>query len=124
MGCRVEPAVNTSLGRELLRLVLPALLMQVVQTVGWLGEAVFVSRLGKVELAAIGLVGEITWLLSTLTTIVTVSATTLVAQRWGAGDLAGARGFMRAAVQQAILFGLLASAGLVFAGLDLARDGC
>jgi putative MATE family efflux protein len=110
MGCRVEPAVNTSLGRELLRLVLPALLMQVVQTVGWLGEAVFVSRLGKVELAAIGLVGEITWLLSTLTTIVTVSATTLVAQRWGAGDLAGARGFMRAAVQQAILFGLLASA--------------
>jgi hypothetical protein len=35
MGCRVEPAVNTSLGHELLRLVLPALLMQVVQTVGW-----------------------------------------------------------------------------------------
>jgi hypothetical protein len=59
MGCRVEQAVNTSLGRELLRLVLPALLMQVVQTVGWLGEAVFVSRLGKVELAAIGLVGKI-----------------------------------------------------------------
>ncbi|MFA0748523.1 MAG: hypothetical protein EORIYHIE_003466, partial [Candidatus Fervidibacter sp.] len=28
MGCRVEPAVNTSLGHELLRLVLPALLMQ------------------------------------------------------------------------------------------------
>jgi putative MATE family efflux protein len=110
MGCRVESSVKRGLGREFLSLVLPALLMQIVQTVGWLGEAVFVGRIGKVELAAIGLVGELTWLLSTLTAIVTVSATTLVAQRWGAGDLVGARGFMRTAVQQAILFGLLASA--------------
>ncbi|MFA0784613.1 MATE family efflux transporter [Fervidibacter sacchari] len=110
MGCRAESLVNASLGRELLVLVLPALLMQIVQTAGWLGEAVFVSKLGKVELAAIGLVGELTWLLSTLTTIVTVSATTLVAQKWGAGDMAGVREFTKAAVQQAILFGLLASA--------------
>jgi len=110
MDCRAESLVNTSLGRELLVLVLPALLMQIVQTAGWLGEAVFVSKLGKVELAAIGLVGELTWLLSTLTTIVTVSATTLVAQKWGAGDMAGVREFTKAAVQQAILFGLLASA--------------
>jgi putative MATE family efflux protein len=110
MGYQAESFVDTSLRSELLSLVSPALLMQIVQTAGWLGEAVFVSRLGKVELAAIGLVGEVTWLLSTLTTIVTISATTLVAQRWGAGDLAGAREFMRAAVQQAILFGLLASA--------------
>jgi Na+-driven multidrug efflux pump len=124
MGCRVEPAVNTSLGRELLRLVLPALLMQVVQTVGWLGEAVFVSRLGKVELAAIGLVGEITWLLSTLTTIVTVSATTLVAQRWGAGDLAGARGFHEGCGSTGSSFRVVSISSLVFAGLDLARDGC
>ncbi len=110
MSCRAESLVKTSLGRELLVLVLPALLMQIVQTAGWLGEAVFVSKLGKVELAAIGLVGEITWLLSTLTTIVTVSATTLVAQKWGAGDVVGAREFTKAAVQQAILFGLLAFA--------------
>jgi hypothetical protein len=45
MGCRVEQAVNTSLWHELLRLVLPAFLMQVVKTVGWLGEAVFVRRI-------------------------------------------------------------------------------
>jgi len=100
-------AVSGDLKRALFALSFPALLMQVVQTVGWVGEAYFVSKLGKVETAAIGLVGEISWLLLTLTTVVTVSATTLVAQKWGAGDKAGAKSVMLAAEQQSILFGVL-----------------
>lgn len=90
-------------------LVLPALFMQIVQIAGWLGEAFFVSKLGKIETAAIGLVGEISWVLSTLTTIVTIGTTTLVAQRWGAGDKEGANSTTVAAIQQSILCGLFAS---------------
>ncbi|MCX7967665.1 MAG: MATE family efflux transporter [Armatimonadetes bacterium] len=101
-------AVSGDLKRALSSLVLPALLMQIVQTAGWLGEAYFVGKLGKVETAAIGLVGEISWLLSTLTTLVTVSATTLVAQRWGAGDKSGAKAVMLAAAQQSVFFGIFA----------------
>ncbi len=100
-------AVTGDLRQALSALAVPALLLQVVQTAGWLGEAYFVSQLGKAETAAIGLVGEITWVLSSLTMVVTVSATTLVAQRWGAGDTAGASAFYRAALQQAFLLGLL-----------------
>jgi len=100
--------VSGSLWRALSALAVPALLMQVVQTIGFLGEVYFVSRLGKVATAAVGLVGELSWLLSTLTTLVTVSTTTLVAQRWGAGDVSGARTVMRAAIAQSVLFGALA----------------
>lgn len=100
--------VSGDLKRALSALALPALLMQIVQTAGWLGEAYFVGKLGKVETAAIGLVGEISWLLSTLTTLVTVSATTLAAQRWGAGDKSGAKAVMLAAAQQSFFFGIFA----------------
>lgn len=100
-------AVSGDLRRVLLTLAFPALLTQVVQTSSWLGEVYFVSKLGKVETATIGLVGEISWLLSTLTTIVTVSATTLAAQRWGAGDKSGAKAVMLAAAQQSVFFGIL-----------------
>lgn len=100
--------VSGSLWRALSALAVPALLMQVVQTIGFLGEVYFVSRLGKVATAAVGLVGELSWLLSTLTTLVTVSTTTLMAQRWGAGDVSGARTVMRAAIAQSVLFGALA----------------
>ena len=102
--------VSGELKQVISALAVPALLMQIVQTAGWIGEVYFVSKLGKVETAAIGLVGEISWLLSTLTTLVTVSATTLVAQRWGAGDKSGAKSVMLAAVQQSIFFGLFALA--------------
>ncbi len=101
-------AVSGSLRQALFVLAAPALLMQVVQTAGWLGEAYFVSQWGRNATAAIGLVGEIIWVLSSLTMVVTVSATTLVAQRWGAGDAAGANAFYRAALQQAFFFGSLA----------------
>ena len=101
-------AVSGDLRRALLALALPALLMQIVQTAGWIGEVYFVGKLGKIETAAIGLVGEISWLLSTLTTLVTVSATTLAAQKWGAGDKSGVKAVTVVAAQQSVFFGFFA----------------
>jgi MATE family multidrug resistance protein len=87
-------------------LTLPSLLTQIGQTIGWLGEAYFVGQLGTVAVAAIGAVGQVGWVLMVVTMMVGVGATTLVAQRWGAGDVNGAREVTVAAFQQSVLFSL------------------
>ncbi|GBC99821.1 putative FMN/FAD exporter YeeO [bacterium HR17] len=106
---RKEPsATEGSLLTALVTLTMPSLLTQIGQTVGWLGEAYFVGQLGTTATAAIGAVGQVGWVLMGMTIMVSTGTTTLVAQRWGARDAHGAVRVEIAALQQSLLFSLLA----------------
>lgn len=101
-------AVSGSLAQALSALTVPTLLAQIAQTVGWLSEVYFVSQLGEAATAAIGAVGQVGWVLMVLTMMVSVGATTMTAQRWGAGDTNGAKAVTVVTLQQGILFSIAA----------------
>ncbi|MCS7223146.1 MAG: MATE family efflux transporter [Armatimonadetes bacterium] len=100
-------AVGAPIGRAVGLLTVPTLIAQVVQTFGWLGEIYFVSGLGDEATAAVGAVGQLGMFLMALMMMVSTSTTTLTAQRWGADDKVGAQAVVAAALQQALLVGLL-----------------
>ena len=101
-------AVRGDLRHALSVLVIPTLITQVTLTVGGLGETYFVKQLGDEAIAAVGSVGQVSWLLMVLTMMLSTGATTLLAQSWGAGDLRSAQRVVTATLQQGLLFGLLA----------------
>lgn len=103
-------AVSGTIGQALSVLALPTLLAQMVQSAGSLGEAYFVGKIGDAAMAAIGAVWQVSWLLMILTMMVSVGATTLIAQRWGARDTDGARAVVITAVQQSLFLGIAAIA--------------
>ncbi len=103
-------AVHGTLAQALFVLTLPTLLAQTLQTVGWLGEAYFVQQLGEAATAAVGAVGQVGWVLMVFTMMVSVGATTLSAQRWGANEIDGVRRVVTATLQQALFFGIVAMA--------------
>ncbi len=109
MGERINAvAVQGSIRYALSVLAIPTLFAQIAQTVGWLGEAYFVQRLGEAATAAVGAVGQVGWVLMVLTMLVSTGATTLTAQRWGANDPDGVRQVVTATLQQGFLVGFLA----------------
>lgn len=109
MGKQTETLiVKGSLGQALSFLALPTLGAQLVQSMGWLGEAYFVQKLGEAATAAVGAVGQAGWLLMVFNMMVSVGATTLTAQRWGAGDLKGVRQVVTTTLQQGLFFGTFA----------------
>ncbi len=111
MGRRTEAiAVHGTLAQALFVLTLPTLLAQTLQTVGWLGEAYFVQQLGEAATAAVGAVGQVGWVLMVFTLMVSVGATTLSAQRWGANEIEGVQRVVTATLQQALFFGIVAMA--------------
>ncbi len=101
-------AVSGSLAQALSTLTVPTLLAQIAQTVGWLSEVYFVSQLGEAATAAVGAVGQVGWVLTVLTIMVSVGATTMTAQRWGAGDADGAKSVTIVTLQQGIFFSVVA----------------
>ena len=101
-------AVRGDLRHVLSVLVAPTLITQLTLTVGWLGETYFVKQLGDEAIAAVGSVGQVSWLLMVLTMMLSTGATTLLAQSWGASDLRSAQRVVTATLQQGLLFGLLA----------------
>ncbi len=101
-------AVRGDLRRALSALTVPTLITQVTLTIGGLGETYFVKQLGDEAIAAVGAAGQVSWLLMVLTMMLSTGATTLLAQRWGANDLEGAKRVVSATLQQGFIFGLLA----------------
>lgn len=100
-------AVQGTLSHALSVLVVPTLATQIALTVGWLGETYFVKQLGDEAIAAIGSVGQVSWILTVLTMMLSTGATTLVAQSWGAGDLRRVQSVVTATLQQGLFFGFL-----------------
>ncbi|MCS7265424.1 MAG: MATE family efflux transporter [Armatimonadetes bacterium] len=108
MGERVEAiAVRGDLKHALSVLAFPTLITQVTLTIGQLGETYFVKQLGDEAIAAIGAVMQVGWLFMVVAMMISTGATTLVAQRWGASDLVGARKVVTATLQQGLFFGFV-----------------
>jgi putative MATE family efflux protein len=72
--------------REIWSLAWPAILTLISQTIMWTVDAAMVGRVGKVELAAVGLGGILIWTLYSAFVGLTTSVNTFVAQACGAGD--------------------------------------
>lgn len=98
-------AVRGDLKQALLVMAFPALITQFAMTIGQLGETFFVKRLGDEAIAAVGAVMQVGWIFIVVSMMISAGATTLVAQRWGAGDLLGARKVVTATLQQGLFFG-------------------
>lgn len=81
-----QPAASGRAGsnREVWQLSYPAILTMISQTVMWTVDAAMVGRLGKVELAAVGLGGLVVWTLYSFFVGLTSSVNTFVAQSYGA----------------------------------------
>lgn len=108
MGEKIEAiAVRSDLRHVLSILAFPTLITQVTLTIGQLGETYFVKSLGDEAIAAIGAVMQIGWLFMVVAMMISTGATTLLAQRWGAGDLDGARKIVAATLQQGLFFGAI-----------------
>jgi putative MATE family efflux protein len=76
-----------SLNRTILRLALPAVIENLLQTAVFFADTVMVGWLrDPAALAAVGLGGTLFYLLMTLFGAVAVSATAMVARAWGAGN--------------------------------------
>jgi len=72
--------------REVWILAYPAVLTMISQTVMSLVDAMMVGRLGKVELAAVGLAGTLVWCIHSFFNGTVSSVNTFVAQYYGAGE--------------------------------------
>ena len=72
---------------EVWSLAWPAILTLISQTIMWTVDAAMVGRMGKVELAAVGLGGILIWTLYSAFVGLTTSVNTYVAQAYGAGEL-------------------------------------
>lgn len=100
---------SASLDRSILKLALPAVVENLLQTVVFFSDTLMIGWLkDPAALAAVGLAGTLMYLLTTLFGALAVAATALVAQAWGADRRADA-GRVGA---QAILLSLLFSAGI------------
>jgi MATE family multidrug resistance protein len=90
-----SPALNQNTGRgftpggyrEVWNLAWPAILTLISQTIMWTVDAAMVGRVGKVELAAVGLGGILIWTLYSAFVGLTTSINTFVSQAYGAGEM-------------------------------------
>jgi MATE family multidrug resistance protein len=72
--------------REVWTLAYPAILTMMSQTVMSLVDAMMVGRLGKLELAAVGLAGTLVWCIFSFFNGTVTGVNTFVAQYYGAGE--------------------------------------
>ncbi len=102
------PEARTSLNRTILRLAMPAVVENLLQTVVFFADTLMIGWLrDPTALAAAGLAGTLLYLLHTLFNALAVSGAALVAQAWGARRPERAREF---GGQALLLSGLLSLA--------------
>ena len=77
--------------RESLKVSLPLVFVQVVESIYSLTDTYFVSGLGREALAAVGIASYLTWLIGVFLALLQVPLSILVAQNIGAGKLSEAR---------------------------------
>jgi putative MATE family efflux protein len=115
------------LRRAVLRLALPAVGEQVLNTLVGLGDTFLVGHLSAaasaqlgyssaVALAGVGLANQLVWLITVFFMAVSVGSTALIARARGAGDDATANRVLRQSLLVGLLMGALATAvGVLFA---------
>ncbi|MEN3001145.1 MAG: MATE family efflux transporter [Armatimonadota bacterium] len=107
-----------SVSRTVWSLALPSMVAALVQTLNSFLDRMFVGSLGPDALAAVGVGGQLVFLVMTLAMAVSTGATAIVARMVGAGDHANLQHAARQSLGIALLLGLVMTA-LGYWGLPL-----
>ncbi|MBN2853010.1 MAG: MATE family efflux transporter [Clostridia bacterium] len=110
-----ELIVNGDIKKALITLALPIMLGNLIQTVYNLTDTYFVSRMGDIEVAAVGFVWNIVFLILSLGMGFSVAGRSLIAQYLGANDIENAK----KAAGQMLSFSLIAGVSLGLLGFVL-----
>jgi putative MATE family efflux protein len=102
-----ESLVQEGVYRSIFRLAWPAIVENVLFTVVFVVDAIMVSQLGSVALAAVGLSGSINFAFSSVFGSMQVAALSLVARSVGANDRSSAEAYARQSLLVGFLFGSL-----------------
>lgn len=117
-GLRSEESVSTlQIARDVWNLSIPAVLTNLLQTTNAFLDRMFVGRLGRDALAAVGVAGQGLFLLIAISFIVGTGATALVARFVGAQSLDDARKTLR----QSLTLSALIGAACTVLGFALAK---
>lgn len=123
----IAPSNEASVRRQVLRLALPAVGEQLLNTAVGLVDVFLVGHLSAraaaqlgyssaVALAAAGLANNMVWLVTVLFISVAIGSTALIARATGAGDLAARQQMLRQSMLLALAMGVLATLlAIVFA---------
>jgi putative MATE family efflux protein len=109
--------IDKSIFKKAWRIAWPLMVAESINSILWITDTFFVSRLGYKAVASVGLAGYISWLLSTIGFMTYMGSLVLVSQAWGAGlikegeEVAG----------EALTFNLMLSLPIMFFGLILAK---
>ncbi|MDR0386169.1 MAG: MATE family efflux transporter [Prevotellaceae bacterium] len=98
---------------QLTRLAAPIMATGFVQMTYTLVDMVWLGRMGSREMAAVGAMGIIFWLLSSVALLTKVGAEITIAQSVGSGQLDKARVYASHTVTISLIMGIFLSAGLV-----------
>ncbi|MCE4625550.1 MAG: MATE family efflux transporter [Desulfurococcales archaeon] len=101
-----QPIGRAEIWRELLRIGLPLMLAESLDSVLWITDTYFVSNLGDVAVEAVGLGGYIGWLTFTVSSIFYMGALVLVSQAAGAGKHEKAEEALAETLSLSLLLGL------------------
>lgn len=96
--------------RSTLHLALPIALQNVLTSSFQIVDTMMVSRLGDVTLSAVGMAGQVSWLVGLLNFGLASGLSIFVAQYWGVRDRKGIRKMMGLGLVTCLIFSLLAVA--------------
>lgn len=99
---------------ESIRLSLPLVVVQLIESVYSLTDTYFVSGLGSEALAGVGIAGYLTWLLGVFTSIFQAPLSILVSQYVGAGKTTEARRVAGSIIMISALYSIALSTVFVF----------
>lgn len=107
-------APQSSVGREVVRLAIPAIASGLVGTLVFLADRMMLARWHRDGLASMQLQGPLLWSVTSVFIAACVGTVALVARSTGAGNLARARAVARASLRIAFVLGtIVAAIGLV-----------
>jgi len=89
--------------RRVISIVWPMIVSELVESVYSLADTYFVSRLGTAQLAGVGVASYISWLLFSVTSLLSVGALIYVAQAYGAREIDRARRALGTSLPAAVL---------------------
>ena len=112
MSAGVKNLTEGGIFNQLTRLAMPIMATSFVQMAYSLTDMAWLGRLGSPEVAAVGAVGILVWLTSSLAMLTKVGAEVSIGQSIGAGKLDEARTYASHTVTISLIIGLLFASGL------------